>query len=312
MVYKLLQRIPEFTHLPIFELRAMAERAHVLCIPRGRWLVYPSRELPAYLYLAKGHIETFQPTQIIRATGQGSMSHFYPGCAQARALRTSQILRIDAAQRDFLINRHQAGSDHDLELDSSWLYRFIRSCALPEPNNRHMAALQKEFIQESIPSGAQLFQQGDQGNHCFVIERGHAIVERHGQTVAHLGPGDAIGEDALISGQPRSATVSALDNMIVHRIEQSAFQKHILNAVVQFVDRPGVGELLNLGEFCLPDAQPFSIRQARDQASKMDPRPTYFIVGASQGERALCAFLLIRRGFNAAPLRADLAGYGRV
>ena len=105
MVYQLLQRIDEFASLPIFELRAMAERAHVLCIPKGRWLIQHRQELPAYLYLVRGKVQTFSPNRILRSSTHQSISAFYPGCSQARALQTSYILRIDSAQRDFLLTR---------------------------------------------------------------------------------------------------------------------------------------------------------------------------------------------------------------
>ena len=43
----------------------------------------------------------------------------------------------------------------------------------------------------------------------FVVERGEATVEVHGQEVAKLGPGSSFGEIALIDRRPRTATVTA-------------------------------------------------------------------------------------------------------
>ena len=135
-----------------------------------------------------------------------------------------------------------------------------------------------------------------------VIEEGHAVVHHTSRTIAHIGPGDLFGEDALITGGSRSASVSALDNMTIHAIDQAIFRSHVLDMVVKFGQRAGVGELLNIGSECIPGAQPFSIRAARDTIAQMDPRPAYYITGATRGERALCAFLLISRGIRATPL----------
>ena len=58
------------------------------------------------------------------------------------------------------------------------------------------------------PSGKTLMAQGDTGAEAMVIVEGAAGVERDGSIIAERGPGDVIGEMALISHQPRSATVT--------------------------------------------------------------------------------------------------------
>lgn len=64
--------------------------------------------------------------------------------------------------------------------------------------------------------GQVIFYQGDEGNTLFVLEAGRVKVEVDAESgqralVAILGPGDCFGELALIDGEPRSATVEALE-----------------------------------------------------------------------------------------------------
>ncbi|MEM7096772.1 MAG: cyclic nucleotide-binding domain-containing protein [Pseudomonadota bacterium] len=302
MIYKLLQRVPDFADLPLFELRAMAERAHILCIPRGRWILRSRQEIPAYLYLARGRIETFEPHNILRSYRHGPISHFYPGCGQARVLQTSQILRIDAAQREFLINRSQTDDEMQMLVGNSWLQEFLRTQLMQQVPQQVHQPLINSFTAKRVSAGDEFIREGDAGAECYVIEEGHAVVHHTSRTIAHIGPGDLFGEDALITGGQRSASVSALDNMVVHAIDHAVFRSKVLDSVVRFQERAGVGELLNIGTQCIPGAQAFSVRTARDMIGQMDPRPAYYITGASRGERALCAFLLISRGFRASPL----------
>ena len=56
-----------------------------------------------------------------------------------------------------------------------------------------------------------------------IISAGTAKVEIDGQTVAHLGPGDFLGELAVISGTPRTATVTATSTMIVEVLNRREF-----------------------------------------------------------------------------------------
>ena len=57
--------------------------------------------------------------------------------------------------------------------------------------------------------GDVLMRQGETGDEFFVVATGHVIIEREGQRLARLGPGDFFGEIALIDGRPRTATAIA-------------------------------------------------------------------------------------------------------
>jgi putative iron-dependent peroxidase len=57
--------------------------------------------------------------------------------------------------------------------------------------------------------GEVLMRQGDSGDEFFVVASGHVVVEREGQRLARLGPGEFLGEIALIDGRPRTATAIA-------------------------------------------------------------------------------------------------------
>ena len=62
-----------------------------------------------------------------------------------------------------------------------------------------------------VPAGQVLMRQGDQGSEMFVLAFGRVRVERDGQMLAERGPGDVIGEIALLSEGPRTATVTTVD-----------------------------------------------------------------------------------------------------
>ncbi len=65
-----------------------------------------------------------------------------------------------------------------------------------------------------VPRGGVIIQQGEEGFSAFLIQSGDAVVftEQDGKRVelARLGPGQIIGEMALVVDAPRSASVQAL------------------------------------------------------------------------------------------------------
>jgi CRP-like cAMP-binding protein len=60
-----------------------------------------------------------------------------------------------------------------------------------------------------VRDGQVLTQQGASGSEFFVVLDGQVAIEKDGQLVASLRPGDFLGEIALIDGRPRTATARA-------------------------------------------------------------------------------------------------------
>lgn len=57
-----------------------------------------------------------------------------------------------------------------------------------------------------VPDGRALTTEGASGHEFFIVLDGHVSVEIGGQQVNELGPGDFLGEIALVDGRPRSAS----------------------------------------------------------------------------------------------------------
>lgn len=62
-----------------------------------------------------------------------------------------------------------------------------------------------------VPAGKVLMRQGELGAEMFIVVSGRFTIERDGRTIAERGPGDSLGEIALLSEGPRTATVTAAE-----------------------------------------------------------------------------------------------------
>jgi putative ABC transport system ATP-binding protein len=77
--------------------------------------------------------------------------------------------------------------------------------------------------------GEVIIREGDAGNQLFLISEGEVEVLREDHEVARLGPAEFFGEAALLSGQPRNATVVAtepVDAYVVDKDELDAAMQH--------------------------------------------------------------------------------------
>ena len=73
---------------------------------------------------------------------------------------------------------------------------------------KELAAIASEAYEYRPPEGTKLTRQGQRGREFIVIVEGSAEVTKNGRRVARLGPGDFLGEIALLCGAPRNATVT--------------------------------------------------------------------------------------------------------
>ena len=76
-------------------------------------------------------------------------------------------------------------------------------------SKRDLARIAKASNEITVQAGHVLVDQGDAGREAFLIIEGTATVKRNGRKVGTLGPGNSIGEMALLDHGPRTATVTA-------------------------------------------------------------------------------------------------------
>ena len=72
---------------------------------------------------------------------------------------------------------------------------------------------------ESAVEGKTIIREGGFSNDFYIVEDGTVKVEREGEHLADLGPGDVFGEQGLLEKQERSATVTATSPVRLIKIE---------------------------------------------------------------------------------------------
>jgi CRP-like cAMP-binding protein len=101
-------------------------------------------------------------------------------------------------------------------LDVSLLKTIPLFAEVPEDKLRKIAPFAET---DEFAEGQVVVKEGGYSNHFYAIEDGTAKVERAGEPIADLGPGDVFGEQGLLEKQDRSASVVATSRLRVIKIE---------------------------------------------------------------------------------------------
>ena len=75
----------------------------------------------------------------------------------------------------------------------------------------------------TLTAGQDLFKKGDAGQHMYVVKSGNLQVLDGNHVFETVPAGGIVGEMALISDDPRSATVRALSESVVIPIDERRF-----------------------------------------------------------------------------------------
>lgn len=92
-------------------------------------------------------------------------------------------------------------------------------------SKNELGALAMTADELDLRDGTVLTREGRPGREFFVLIEGTVAVTRNGKKLDDLGPGDWIGEIALLTQMPRTATVTATSPLRVLVITDRAFRR---------------------------------------------------------------------------------------
>jgi putative ABC transport system ATP-binding protein len=149
------------------------------------------------------------------------------GCTVVMVTHDNRIL--DLANR--IVNMVDGAIQSDVILaEAVRICEFLRSLEL----FRHLTPTELTHIAEEMEKrhyqpGHDIIREGEAGDHFFLINEGAVEILRGAErtAVARLGPGDFFGERALLTDEPRSATVAAVGEVEAYTLGKDEFRAAI-------------------------------------------------------------------------------------
>jgi len=118
-----------------------------------------------------------------------------------------------AKAKSIRIFKNPCYSEERTEDESSNIREFLRSVpTFADFTDRQFATLERKATIMTFKKGCVIFQQGDPGDSFYVIHKGSVNIIVDGKIVNCMSEGSYFGERALMTAEPRAATVSVEEN----------------------------------------------------------------------------------------------------
>jgi CRP-like cAMP-binding protein len=225
---ELLAGVPAFSHLPVPVLEELAS-----CLTEERFsssdTVVAEGNTNDQLYLiveGRAEASTFGPSGVVPLAtlgpGElfGEIALLEPGSnRQATFTAVEPLLLLGLHAADFrrtLDANPEARSDFEKLADDLLVTKSLKQASpfstLDSERLRRLAARLERL---DVSTGETIIRQGEAGEVCYLLRSGRVEVLARGvqgdeRNLATLGPGSLFGEAALLTDEPRNATVRAL------------------------------------------------------------------------------------------------------
>lgn len=256
------------------------------------------------------------------------LSPSLPRQHEVRALSDASVLMLDSANLSRLLTWRLAYHDLLLDLGSNgddveWLERLLENPLFTKVPPANVRAMLDRLRPIDLPAGSRVLVEGEAGDCCYFLKSGRAEVFRGGdagrQVLAELEVGACFGEEALLSDQPRNATVTLIEPGVVLRLDRQDFFALLKAPVVDEVSFGEAARLLSSGAQWLDVRLQAEYEQAHAQQALNMPlhllrlkvrlldKSKTFLCYCDSGKRSASAvFLLSQLGFSAYALRDGL------
>ncbi len=134
---------------------------------------------------------------------------------------------LDVADRIVNLVDGQIRSDVLIK-EASIISQMLAQCRIfDRVTPRTLAGVADQMIALTVPAETTIIREGDLGDRFYLVRQGRVAVQRgpEQQVVAELSEGDFFGETALLTGQPRNATVVALEETILYALSEPDFKR---------------------------------------------------------------------------------------
>jgi CRP-like cAMP-binding protein len=288
------------------------------------------------VYLLTGEIiltSSQQPERVIHGgtdAGRYALAQLKPRQSTGKVSQSSTIARINQELLDHIVTMDEVSGIEVVEMDGDedveWVFSVLSSntfSRLPPANANQMLARMEKM---PVKANQVIITQGEPGDFYYLIREGIASVARKdtdGKTeiVTELTAGDQFGEEALLSDDPRNATIMMKTDGLLMRLTREDFNELLTAPMVNWAEQSEADRMIGEGAGILDVRTADEYRsgainkslnaplsQIRQLADSLDRSRQYVVYCQTGNRSSVASFMLNQRGFNTVALKGGLMG----
>jgi len=233
-----LAETPLFAGMPSDALQALVANLQLVSLERGEILFRAGEPSDALYVIVEGELAVQgDPSSVeLSRLGPGSflgevaLMTDQPRAATVACVQPAELLRIDRHTLSRVLANHGDVLRAVLRFVRDRLVdRWMRTSPLFRPfNDAQRIELAAKFKFLEIDAGTVVLGTGERPDGLYIVLAGQFLVLRNGSAVAQLGPGDLIGETALLSGGAFKSDVVARGKGLALCLPAAIFREVIM------------------------------------------------------------------------------------
>jgi CRP-like cAMP-binding protein len=320
-------------------LAALAKNIRLQRLSSGEFLFREGDQDKRTLWLLSGRVELQRggrPIGIIAGGTSAAAAPLFPGNPRDTSIRVIdpiEYLAIDSELLDVAITWDQTGIYEVAELKqvaesaggNDWMTTLLTTKAFHKIPPANLQAIFQRLERAPYKAGETVIRQGQDGDYFYVIVDGKCLVTREtplnrtGLKLAELTIGDTFGEEALLAGTKRNATVSMLTDGVLMRLGSEDFRQLMSEPLLQRIAPARAEEIIARGgqwldvrmpqEYqaqAIPGSLNIPLYFIRPKLGTLDRDVSYVVVCDTERRSRAAAFILVERGFDAYVLEGGL------
>ena len=259
---KVLKRVPLFVNLDEDELDRVARSLKTERFSAGEAVIRQGEPGEKFYIIERGNVSVWKTGEEgveARHARLGPGQYFgeialvtnAPRNATIRAETPLVLLSLDHADFDRLVRGYVSLAEQvNTSVRYNWLLRGMP--IFDELSSHELDLLAARLQPESFQAGEVIFSEGEPGDKFIIIESGQVRVTQKVEgaetELSRRGPGEYVGEIALIQNRPRTATITAMVDTNLLSLEAGHFHELVTGhlQVGQAISRTGTRRLSSI------------------------------------------------------------------
>lgn len=290
------------------------------------------------IYLLSGRVELTDEEGNSHTVSAGDtaswhpLEHVQPRRSTAKAVGEVSVVRFDSFRLDTILSWDQSAGYVILDInansayqnDREWMIRLLKSKLFHRVPPTNILEIFRRLKATRHKEGEVIIRQGEAADCCYILKEGVCEVsigmgESEPTPVAMLEEGQWFGEEALLSGKPRNATVTMATDGVLMKLDRQDFDALLREPIINTMPGDQVLSSAEKGAWWLDvrtsdefdqehlvGATNMPLNVLRLKSRLLDPGKTYIAYCDTGRRSATAAFLLKNAGLDVIVLDGGL------